>query len=140
MISSRFRVRDFVAPRNDVFGEAHMHLPSITGFYLAILALLYVVLGPGAMIGPAKNAVFGGKGPEQGYASEFESESVERRGHAGGTAAKRTVDLRERHMLYDTGNEPGPSRVPPLGEISPGQRARHEEQQPWHQEDLRGSA
>lgn len=23
-------------------------------------------------------------------------------------------------MLYDTGNEPGPSRVPPLGEISPG--------------------
>src|SRR3979411_1101500 len=38
-------------PRNDggeirsPLGETHMHLPSITGLYLAILALLYAVLG-----------------------------------------------------------------------------------------------
>jgi uncharacterized protein len=39
--------RDFVAPRNDErekHGKPHMHAPSITAFYLALLALLYALL------------------------------------------------------------------------------------------------
>jgi uncharacterized membrane protein YecN with MAPEG domain len=38
--------RDFVAPRDDGhLGEIIMQPPAITGLYLAILALIYVVLG-----------------------------------------------------------------------------------------------